>query len=232
MKRAARPPAVVIANGDLPPERVVRGAVRLARRSGGIVVCADGGARHAVRLGLRPDAIVGDLDSLPRESRASLRGVPIFFDPDQESTDLEKALRHCLAAGCTSAVVAGAIGDRIDHSAGALSCLKRFGRRIDLTFLDRSGELRLLRRAERIVVEPGEVFSLIPLGRCGGITLRGALYPLEGEALEAGVRDGTSNRATGRFLSIRHRSGTLLLYRPRFTLTRSATPRGGGGRKR
>ena len=84
-----------------------------------------------------------------------------------------------------------------------------------MTILDRSGELRLLAREETISVVPGETFSLVPLGRVRGVVLRGAAFPLRDEALEAGVREGISNRTTGTKLVVRHRSGTLLLYRLR-----------------
>jgi thiamine pyrophosphokinase len=206
-------PAIIIANGDLPPDAVVRRFARRVRSAGGIIVCADGGARHAARLGIRPDLILGDLDSAPLRLRRSFPRTVVLHIPDQESTDLEKAIRFCIEAKCGGVVVAGAVGDRIDHSTGALGCLKKFGRRLPILLLDRAGRLRLLARRETIAVSPGETFSLIPIGRCDGIVLRGAQYPLSGESLEAGVREGISNRATGRTLTIRHRTGTLLLYR-------------------
>lgn len=208
-------PALVLANGDLPPDAVVRSAARTVKAGGGIIVCADGGSRHAIRLRIRPDAIVGDLDSLPVRVRSRLPGVPIVRVPDQESTDLEKALRHCLLARCDRVVVAGAIGNRIDHTTGALGCLRKFGTRLDLTLLDGSGELRRLQRSERLTMQRRETFSLVPLGRCTGITLTGALYPLKGETLEAGVREGISNRAAGRSVSVKYKTGVLLLYRMR-----------------
>jgi thiamine pyrophosphokinase len=206
-------PALVIANGDLPPDAVVRRYARRMRKAGGIVLCADGGARHAVRLGIRPDLILGDLDSVPRAVRTRFPRTPVWRIPEQESTDLEKAIRFCLEANCGGVVVAGAVGDRLDHSSGALGCLKKYGRKLPLLLLDRAGRARLLARRETIAVTPGETFSLVPLGRCRGIVLRGAQYPLSRETLEAGVREGISNRATGRRLSIRHSSGALLLYR-------------------
>jgi thiamine pyrophosphokinase len=230
--RAGRKPALVIANGDIPPDAVVREAARRTRAAGGIVVCADGGSRHAVRLRIRPDLIIGDLDSLSRGARRAFPGAPVLRLTDQESTDLDKALRYCIAASCGSAVVVGAIGDRADHSAGALGCLRRYGRKIRLTLLDRAGEIRLLDRRERIAVVPGETFSLIALGRCAGIVLKGARYPLDGEALEPGVRDGISNRATGRELVVNHRSGTLLLYRLRDRGAAVSATRARRGRRR
>ncbi|HLF14858.1 MAG TPA: thiamine diphosphokinase [Bacteroidota bacterium] len=213
MTKPAGRPALIIANGGLPPRVIVSDLVRRTVAGSGLIVCADGGARHALSLGIRPHMILGDLDSLPPAARKSFRRAPIVRDPGQESTDLEKAIRYCIAAGCGSAVVVGALGDRIDHSTGALGCLRKYGRRFPLRVLDRSGEVRLLARSEKIATRPGEAFSLIPLGRCRGIILKGAEYPLSGESLEPGVREGISNRATGSEVAVRHASGALLLYR-------------------
>ena len=233
MKRRAGLPALIIANGDIPPAGVVRALARTVRGRSGLIVCADGGSRHAVSLRIRPTVILGDLDSLPRGIRRSLPSSPIVLDTDQESTDLEKAIRHCIAAGCSSADIVGATGGRIDHTAGALGCLRRFGGKIALRLIDRSGELRLLLNSERIRVTRGEAFSLIPLGRCRGIVLRGARYPLSGESLEAGVREGISNRTTGRVLIVRHASGPLLLYRfDPGPGSRAGRAPGGEGKKR
>ncbi len=213
MRKNPGRPALIIANGDLPPAGIVRELAKRVRGADGLVVCADGGTRHAVSLRIRPSVIIGDLDSLPTGFRRLFPGVPVIRDRDQESTDLEKAIRHCRAGGCTSAHVVGAIGDRIDHSTGALGCLRRFGRAFAMTILDRTGELRLLARSETIALRRGETFSLIPLDRCRGVVLTGAVFPLSGETLEPGVREGISNRASGGEVAIRHSSGTLLFYR-------------------
>jgi len=209
---AARGPLVcVIAGGDLPDGPLVK---RIAR-SAEMVVCADGGARHARRLGIRPDLILGDLDSLPPAVRRFFRGVTVRRVPDQESTDLEKALKHCISIGAVAAVVLGAIGDRIDHSAGALGCFRRFGKKLRLTVVDRTGTISLLGRDETLPSYRGERFSLIPLDRCTGVRLDGARYPLRGEPLRLGVREGIGNSATGRSVRVRHTGGTLLFYRMR-----------------
>ncbi|MDD5628740.1 MAG: hypothetical protein PHU21_06725, partial [Elusimicrobia bacterium] len=88
--------AFLFLNGELPEPDLAR---RLARRAD-LVVCADGGARHAVRLGLRPDVVVGDMDSLPRPLPRAWRGVSFLCDFDEDSSDFEKALRFAARAGC------------------------------------------------------------------------------------------------------------------------------------
>ncbi len=201
--------ALIIANGVHPSAGIVRKLAREAK----LIVCADGGAAYAARFRIRPAIIIGDLDSISRAARMALSGVPLLYVDDQESTDLEKAVRYCLASGCHTIAISGALGGRIDHSTGALGIFKRFRGLCDLTLVDELGTLTLLPRRATIRTRPGEHLSLIPLDRCRGISTTNLLYPLRNESLQLGVREGISNMALRRHVSIRHSGGTLLLYR-------------------
>jgi thiamine pyrophosphokinase len=201
--------ALIIANG-VPPARPL--ARRLAAGAD-LIICADGGANHAVRLGIRPDVIVGDLDSVTAASRRRLRSVPALRIAEQESTDLEKAIRHALLHRCAGITVVGAFGGRVDHTAGNLGCFRKFGARCALRFVDDDGTLAAVRTREVLRTRRGELISLIPLGRCTGVTTRNFKYGLRNATLELGVREGTSNRATASTASVSVRKGTLLFYR-------------------
>jgi thiamine pyrophosphokinase len=83
------------------------------------VIAADGGARHAARLGLTVDLWVGDGDSLDDAHVASLEaaGVPIRrARTDKDETDAELALLAALERGPARITVLGALGgERLDH---------------------------------------------------------------------------------------------------------------------
>ena len=201
--------ALIIANGVLPPATVVR---RLAAGAD-LVVCADGGANRAREYRIKPDVILGDLDSLSGATARSYKGTPILRIADQDSTDLEKAISYCMLLGIDSADIVGALGGRIDHITGSLGCFKRFDDDIELRFIGEGGELTRIRGSVRLRTRRGELLSLIPLDRCSGVTTRNLKYPLKNDFLETGVREGISNEATGRSVSISVKRGTLLLYR-------------------
>ena len=79
----------------LPERDTARALLQLGDR----IVCADAGARHARRLGLMPDLVVGDLDSIEADDRDWLvqNGVQVITYPhDKDQTDLELALQHAL----------------------------------------------------------------------------------------------------------------------------------------
>ena len=201
--------ALIIANGTLPSAD----RSRLAARNADYIICADGGANHARRLGITPDIILGDFDSLHASTRKYFKSVVQKKIDDQESTDLEKALEHCIELHFSSVDIIGAFGDRIDHTTGSLGCFKKFGKKIDIRFLDSVGETTRILKSFTMTTFTGEKISLIPLERCTGITTRHLRYPLHNDTLELGVREGISNEATGRSVTITVKKGTLLLYR-------------------
>ncbi|MEX2600816.1 MAG: thiamine diphosphokinase [Balneolaceae bacterium] len=199
--------AVIICDGRTPPAEQLLSCVDAA----GLFVAADGGGNRARTLGLTPDVIIGDLDSY---RHVEGENIPLIHDRDQESNDLEKALSYVLQQGAEDVTVFGALGKRLDHTLKNLSVLKKFHSSFrSLIYIDRYGYLRLLARSERINLKRGTQVSLFPLsGKVSGIETTGLKYPLSGESLENGVRDGTSNEATEEAIEIRHRDGDLLIF--------------------
>ena len=200
--------AVIIANGEVSQALRLRKIVRQAS----MVVCANGGTRHALRMGVQPDVVIGDLDSLPVGVRKRLKHARFISSPDQNQTDLEKAIRYLLRQKVKRIVIFGATGKRIDQTVANLSLLEKYQGRAHLTFIDPSGTVELVRSSANFRGIPGESFSLLPIGRVEGVTTKGLLYPLVNETLEPGTR-GVSNEVTGRSVEIRVRRGKLLLVK-------------------
>jgi len=201
--------ALVIANGEPPKKQLLQS---LARESG-VVICADGGANTALKFGILPDAIVGDLDSIHAEALVKFHKVPTYEDRDDESTDLEKAIAWALKQKYDHIVVIGASGRRIDHSVGNLGVLPKFYPDAVIRFIDDLGELVYVGRGITFDAKRSDVISLIPLSRCEGITTQGLKYALDDEALELGVREGTSNVVVNTPVTIKVQKGHLLLYK-------------------
>jgi len=201
--------ALIIASGRFPSLQSVRQIVKRAE----VIVCADGGANFARRVGIQPDVILGDMDSITFSTKTFFKSVPQLLVEDQNSTDLEKAIEFCIQRKATSIDVVGWSGDRIDHTTGGLGCFKKYGSRVSLRFHDAVGELTLIRKQVKLTMRKGEKLSLIPLDRCTGVTTKNLKYGLHNQTLELGVREGISNEATAKQVSITVKKGTLLLYR-------------------
>jgi thiamine pyrophosphokinase len=200
--------ALVICNGDV----LSKAKIALLLREKPFVVCADGGANKARLLGIRPHAIIGDLDSISSRTRKHFSRVETIHIADQGSTDLEKALDFLLKLLIPSATVVGATGGRPDHSLANLSILKKYHKRIRLLFSDPFCDIRII--DSKIVFEAivGSVISLMPLDRCEGIQTIGLKYPLDNESLELGEREGMSNVVISSPVQITLKKGCLLLF--------------------
>jgi thiamine pyrophosphokinase len=199
--------ALIIANGTLPPPAVMRRLIA----SAGMVICADGGANQARRRNIRPDVIIGDFDSVVPATRKFFHSVPQIHISDQETTDLEKALLWCIGSDIPDIIITGASGDRIDHVTGALGCFRKYAGLAAIRFVDSLCQIVPVGRRLSMNVQRGTKISLIPVGACTGISTTGLRYPLRGETLELGVREGISNAASGKRVTVKVESGTLLL---------------------
>ena len=200
--------ALILANSQPPSKRLL---LRLLKQSA-VFVCADGGANTAARLGLKPDLIIGDLDSIASVTLRKFRNVRAKRIADQNSTDLEKALSWVTRKGHKDIVVAGATGRRLDHSLGNLSALVKFSRKARIRFVDDASELCFVGPECEFEESPGTVVSLIPLSLCEGIVTHGLKWELKNESLKLGFRESTSNVVKSSPVSIRVRRGDLLLF--------------------
>jgi thiamine pyrophosphokinase len=220
--------AIILADGDAPDRAALDECWPGWADGVSFVVAADGGARHAERLGLGLDRWVGDGDSLPPPDLDALRaaGVPVDLVPaEKDETDTELALKVAVAAGADDIVILGAFGGpRLDHALAnaALLAHPALGGR-DAVLLDERSRVRLLRGRGSLGLDgrPGDLVSLIPFG-VDGVDVRtvGLRYPLDGETLVLGAARGLSNVRLGEHASVSIGSGALLVVETPATLSR------------
>lgn len=201
--------ALILANGEPPKKSLLHTLVKQAQ----IFICADGGANTALKLGLKPDAIVGDMDSIQAETLSKFQRVPQHAILDAESTDLEKAIKWLILEKYEHITVVGAAGKRLDHTVGNLGVLAKFYPDAIISFVDNLGEMVFVGRELAFGAPLHSTVSLIPLTTCEGVTTTGLHYKLENELLELGVREGTSNVVVANPVVITVKEGNLLLYK-------------------
>ena len=208
--------ALIFANGLMEHGDAVRALIQ----PGDLLVAADGGARHITAMGLRPDLLVGDLDSLSslEVDGYERAGVEILrYPPEKDETDLELAIGKALERGCEDLTIIAALGGRIDQTLGnifllALPELERVTMRLD----DGRDELFLIRGSGEVRGNPGEIVSLLPLsGPVRGITTHGLRYPLNGESLYPERTRGISNELIAQEARIEVAEGTLICIHTR-----------------
>ncbi len=198
--------ALVVCNGEPP------GSTQLVARAkkASLVVAADGGIVPLLNADLKPDVLIGDLDS---SNGPYPSGMKVVMDPDQETNDLEKALNFVHVSGYQQVIVMGATGLRLDQTLKNLSVLAQFHSKFErIHFEDNLCSIRMADRNTDLSLPIGTGISLFPLsGKVDGIVTHGLKYPLFKESLENGIRDGSSNEVVDTPVSIRYESGSLLL---------------------
>ncbi len=197
---------LLLCNGDPPARSLARRLARSCDR----IVAADGGADAALALGLAPDVIIGDLDSLKRPTRRAFRESVVLRVARQDNTDLEKALDFLVASHARSVTILGATGKRVDFTLGNFSVLWKYFSHLDLRIAGDSWYAVAVGKRRIVSAPRGTTVSLLPFGPCEGVTLRGLQYPLTNASMRVGDT-GLSNVVVRPPFTVRVRRGAMLL---------------------
>lgn len=214
--------AVVVANGDVPVTTQLSGWLP---RPGDdtLVIAADGGLHVGEQIGLRPDVVVGDGDSLRPGVLDRLRreGVEVqLHPPAKDASDTELALREALRRGAKEIVIVGALGGvRFEHALAnvlLLSLPELAG--CEVRLVDGASTIRLLGDGQSLSlsVDDGELVSLLPLTeRAEGVRTHGLRFALDDEVLEQGTTRGLSNEIQAGAASVELRRGRMAVVQTR-----------------
>ena len=175
-----------------------------------IVIAADGGLLHTQRLGITPDVILGDFDSLGFVPEGAN-----VFPVEKDDTDAMLAVRRGLAMGCREFLLYGSLdGKRLDHTVANFQTLQ---------FLADHGAVGYLIGADHMVTvlkngtlsfppDADGILSVFCLGAdATGVNIEGLLYILKDGPLSPGFPLGVSNHFIGSTARISVKHGSLLL---------------------
>ncbi|WP_342071559.1 thiamine diphosphokinase [Yoonia algicola] len=172
-------------------------------------VGVDGGADHLLAAGVTPAAVIGDLDSLSDEARATF-AERLRLVAEQSTTDFEKALTRIASP---MVLCLGFTGGRLDHALAVLNVLARYSDRAvllldahDVSFLAPLGRAAF-------AVAPDTRVSITPLGEAT-VTVSGLRWPFAQTRMTPDGFTSPSNQATGGRVTI-ETDGPVLVTLPR-----------------
>lgn len=191
---------------------------------------------NAARLGLVPEAIVGDMDSAPPAllERCAAAGAAVVWAPRQkDETDVELALRLITGEGPAPGrlLLVAPLAGRFDHALQNLLLLPPLAAAgWEVEVADGAQSVLVLAAPGRCTAElsgrPGEVISLLPLSPVvAGIETTGLRYPLRGESLAWGKARGASNELVATPARVSIASGALAIARGGDRRHRGVRPR-------
>ncbi|MGE5463191.1 MAG: thiamine diphosphokinase, partial [Syntrophothermus sp.] len=175
---------VIFANGELPDLN----QARLLLHEADMLICADGGTSHALALAIKPDLIIGDLDSADAQALHTFKdaGVDIASYPrDKNETDLELAINRAIELAPQQIIIIAALGGRLDQTLANITLLSdprlsNFDVRLD----DGVEEVMLCREQVEVRGRIGDLVSLIPWqGAARGVRTSGLKWALHSETL-------------------------------------------------
>jgi thiamine pyrophosphokinase len=178
------------------------------------LLAADGGANHLARIGLRPKAVIGDLDSVSPATRAWLGEEPFVHRPDQDRTDLDKAVEYAFdELELDRLTVLAALGGRPDHDLGNLGLLARMAIGERLIFLGSDHRTLAVTGELSVAGRPGETWSFWTYDPSVRVTIEGVRWPIDNEPINAGGRPSISNEAIADTIDIRATGGSVIVMR-------------------
>jgi thiamine pyrophosphokinase len=200
-------PTVVLANGEFPTSRTSVQALREAQN----IVCCDGAVEGLLRCGLRPAAIVGDMDSLSPALRQRFANI-VHPIAEQETNDLTKSVHFCVERQLTPITILGATGKREDHTLGNIALLANYAKLTNVQCITNYGVWVVLNNGAALESFAGQQVSIFALDPAIPVSSYGLKYPLCALPL-ASWWQGTLNEAEGDSFSLQFERGQLLVYR-------------------
>ena len=183
-----------------------------------LIVCADGGVRHAFQSGRIPDLVIGDFDSIHEEELKLLKEKEVEllrFPADKDETDMELAMEYLSQKGYGSVTLYAVLGGRIDHELANLTVAVAFARKgVEVRFVANrlAGYVLHGPACLKLQGQIGETLSIIVVSpRAEGVNINGLKWPLKDAELSFGSARTLSNRFDEKSAQISLACGDLLV---------------------
>lgn len=195
---------VILADGEYPADGIPASILRNARR----VICCDGAADTFIGNGGLPTAIVGDGDSLSKETRQKYASI-ISFDSDQETNDLTKAFRFCHSHGYGGITILGATGKREDHTIANISLIADYSLESHVQMITQTGVFDAIHESACFESSTGAQVSIFAISNTTKVDVENLKYTPPAKGLYSWWR-GSLNESEGDWFAIHTQQPTII----------------------
>lgn len=183
------------------------------------VIAADGGYAYCKKLGIVPDLILGDFDSVKEEDAEQIAYIRqicpdsvVVLPTEKDDTDMLAAIRMGLSEGCRDFRIYAAQGGRLEHTIANLQCLiylKECG--ASGCLIDEASTVFIIQNETVWFRESASGYlSLFSMGeKAEGVTIRNMKYGLDSAEVKNSYPVGISNEFIGKRASVTVENGTL-----------------------
>lgn len=207
------PRAIVVSNGKIEDYSYYKNKIK----KDDYIICADGGIRHLLAIGVYPDLWLGDFDScrfseLINAHRELKNVQTIHLNTAKDETDTHYACTQAIERGYSEITIWGGCGGRIDHMISNIHLLEFLkNQNVKGIIEDEKNSLQLC--SKKLTVKKSRKYlSILPLTDCAVISkTEGLLYPLENFTLAREISMGVSNEIVAQKATIELESGLVLI---------------------
>ena len=203
--------AFTYAGGEIFPEKIDE-----RPDDGDLKIAADSGYKNAMAMGVNPDILIGDFDSLSRIPD----DVPevLQLPEEKDYTDTQTAVETAISRGANEIVIVGGTGGRLDHALSSMFILESlYERHIHGVLVSGQNRVRYLKNSSFILLRSQyKYFSLISADpKVKGVSIDGAKYPLKNKTLERKLQYAVSNEISGNCALISVNKGGIYIIESR-----------------
>lgn len=205
---------IVIGAGDFTP-------VDIVKREEDFCIAVDGGYLYCKMVGIEPDLVVGDMDSIDESVQGEIQMLIetqphriMVLNPEKDDTDTLAALRIALEKGYKEFLIYGAMGGRLEHTMANIQCLAFLKNQGAKAYIMDADVMLTVIKDETVKFNKNMegILSLFALGeKAEGVTIQGMKYCLDRAVVTNDYPIGISNEFIGEEGQVTVENGMLLL---------------------
>lgn len=186
---------ILIGAGDLTISEIPVGEMDLC-------IAVDGGYEYCKLLGINPDYILGDFDSISEKQAESVAEISkteedkvIVLPVEKDDTDMLAAIKLGLAEGYQSFRIYGGMGGRLEHTIANIQCLLYLKEHNAVGYLMDGTGMILVAKEEEISFQDSleGYMSLFSLGDKANVSIENMKYLLKEQEVTNNFPVGISN---------------------------------------
>lgn len=178
-----------------------------------VKIASDSGIKIFKKLNIKPDYLIGDLDSASKEDIewAKEKEVHILKYPVQkDEIDSELAIMKAQQLGCKKVYLSSITGSRIDHTLAGIYLLGKYSN-LDPEIIEEDYSIGIVKKSKVIITKKNNSWAILPLGEnIEGLTLKGFKYNLFEQNLDKFNSMGVSNKSEEEKITISLKKGIVL----------------------
>jgi thiamine pyrophosphokinase len=185
---------------------------------GDYCIAADGGLDYLIQIGIKPNLVMGDLDSVIDTDKTKAYETRVF-PPEKDDTDMLLAIKEGLARGYRYFEIYGALGGRVDHTFANIQCLNfLINNNAEGRLIGSNGSFITMIKNSKITFtasqyEPSRKISVFAYGGTAcGVTECGLKYTTDNSTIKSDFPIGVSNEFIGEDAYIKVSDGILMIY--------------------